>query len=173
MHYQSKTSIVCILRRSLWTTREESAMSLGQNHCVSWCSLCLFLLLTFLTACSTASPGPVRPVAHKPTPAPSPTITGPRTPGLKHCQPASPIDNSSVGPEVQGTAANAELWGLLLSTSGVPPLANSEVKIVWRMTGSGTFNIVAIRAYPKTYATMTPKTKEVKKHGTDSPVESQ
>ena len=25
-----------------------------------------------------------------------------------------------------------------------PPLANSEVKIVWRMTGSGTFNIVAI-----------------------------
>src|SRR6266568_3956238 len=135
MHNQSKApkSIVCTLRRSLWITREESAMLVGQNHCMSWRSLCFFLLLTLLTACSTSSPSPVRPAAHKPTPVPSPTITGPRAPGLKHCQPASPIDNSSVGPEVQGTAANAELWGLLLSASGVPPLANFEVKIVWRM----------------------------------------
>jgi hypothetical protein len=143
-HSKAPKSIVCTLRRSLWTTREESAMSVGQNHCTSWRSLCLFLLLTLMTACSTSLPSPVRPAAHKPTPAPSPTITGPRALGLKHCQPASPIDNSSVGPEVQGTGANAEFWGLLLSASGVPPLANFQVKIVWRMTGSGTFTIVAI-----------------------------
>src|SRR5712691_5383230 len=35
---------------------------------------------------------------------PSPTITGPVTPGLKSCQPASPLDNSPVGPEAQGTS---------------------------------------------------------------------
>jgi len=53
------------------------------------------------------------------------------------------MDTVSGGPEVQGTATHAELWGLLMSTSGVPPLANSLVKIVWRMTGSGAFTIVA------------------------------
>jgi hypothetical protein len=41
-------------------------------------------------------------------PSPSLTITGPVTPGLKNCKPASPIDNSPVGPEAQGTATNAE-----------------------------------------------------------------
>jgi hypothetical protein len=44
----------------------------------------------------------------------------------------------------QGTATNAELWGLIMSTTGVPPLANTEVKIVWRITGSGFFDIVAL-----------------------------
>ena len=119
-------------------------MSSGKKHCVRWRSLNLFLLLTLLTACSTSSPSPVPPAAHKPTPALSPTITGPRASGLKNCRPASPIDNSSVGPEVQGTATNAVFWALLFSTSGVPPLAGTEVKIVWRMTGSGDFTIVAL-----------------------------
>jgi len=119
-------------------------MSSGKNQFVRWRSLCLFLLITLLTACSTSSPTPSPPAAQKPTPARSPTITGPTVLGRKNCQPASPIDNSSVGPEVQGTATNAELWGLIQSTSGVPPLANTEVKIVWRMTGFGDFTIVAL-----------------------------
>jgi predicted small lipoprotein YifL len=145
MHNQCKApkSVVCALRRSLWTTREESAMSSGKNHFVRWRSLCLLLLITLLTACSTSSPMYSPPAAQKPTPALSPAITGPTAPGQKNCQPASPIDNSSVGSEVQGTATNAELWGLIMSTSGIPPLANTEVKIVWRMTGSGGFDIVA------------------------------
>jgi hypothetical protein len=79
-----------------------------------------------------------------PSPLLSPTITGPTTPGLKRCQPASPIDNSPVGPEVQGTATNAELWALIQLTSGIPPVAKTEVKIVWRMTGSDDFAIVAL-----------------------------
>jgi hypothetical protein len=119
-------------------------MSMGNNPFVRWSSLCLCLLLTFLTACSTSSPTSSPPAAQNPTPALSPRITGPTAPGLKNCQPASPIDNSSLGPEVQGTATNAELWGLIMSTTGVPPLANSEVKIVWRITGTGFFNIVAL-----------------------------
>jgi len=49
-----------------------------------------------------------------------------------------------VGPEVQGTASGAELWALIQSTSGIPPLAKTEVKIVWRMTGTGDFSIAAI-----------------------------
>ena len=121
-------------------------MSICKNPSVSCCSCCLFLLVTLLTACSTSSPTTSPPAAHNPTPVRSPTITGPTAPGLKNCQPTSPIDYSfslSI-PEVQGTATNAELWGLIMSTSGVPPLANTEVKIVWRMTGSGDFTIVAL-----------------------------
>jgi len=118
-------------------------MSSAKNHVVKWRSLCLLLLITLLTACSTSLSTPASPAAQKPTPVLSPTITGPTAPGLKNCQPASPIDNSSVGPEVQGTATNAELWGLIMSTSGVPPRANTGVKIVWRMTNSDFLDIVA------------------------------
>lgn len=135
-------------------------MSSGKNHIVKWCSLCLLLLITLLAACSTSTLTSSSPASHKPTPALSqavasptpqiptsvlsPTVTGPTAPGLKNCQPASPIDNSSVGPEVQGTAINAELWALIMSTSGVPPLANTQVKIVWRMTNSDYLDLVAL-----------------------------
>ncbi|HEY6540269.1 MAG TPA: hypothetical protein VIZ18_04995 [Ktedonobacteraceae bacterium] len=116
-------------------------------------SLCLALFIVLLSACSSgsqASSSSSSPVAQKtiavasPSPSLSPTITGPTTPGLKSCQPASPIDNSPVGPEVQGTATNAELWALIQSTSGIPPVAKTEVKIVWRMTGYYQFTIVAL-----------------------------
>jgi hypothetical protein len=85
-------------------------MSSGKNHLVRGCSLCLFLLVTLLTACSTSSPTPSPAAAQKPTPALSTAVTSPTAPGLKNCQPASPIDYSSLKiPEVQGTATNAEL----------------------------------------------------------------
>src|SRR5258708_4695904 len=144
-------------------------MSSGKNHLVRYCSLCLFLLVTLLTACSTSSPTssppaaqpptPVRspavtsPTAQRPTPVLSPTITGPTAPGLKNCQPASPIDYSfslSI-PEVQGTAINAELWALIMRTS-VPPRANTMVKIVWRITGSGFFDVVGLRPHGRKLA---------------------
>ena len=114
--------------------------------------LSLTLYLVHLSACSSGSPesSSPTPVSQKtvaepsPAPSPSPTITGPTMPGLKSCQPASPIDNSPVGPEVQGTGTNAELWALLQSTSGIPPVAKTPVKIVWRMTDSFGFTIVAL-----------------------------
>ena len=116
-----------------------------KNPFFRWCSLCFFLPITLLTACSTSSSTPSSLVVQKPTPALSQTITGPTAPGRKNCQPASPMNtNAQGGAEVQGAATNAELWGLIMSTSGVPPLANSLVKIVWRMTGSGDFTIVAL-----------------------------
>lgn len=100
------------------------------------------LLLILLAACSTNPSAPSHSTVQKPAPTVSPTITGPTTAGLQNCRPASPIDNSSVGPEIQGTASNAELWALLQSYT-VPPKAQVDVKIVWRMTGSGDFTIVA------------------------------
>lgn len=113
-----------------------------------WSWLCLALFIVLLSACSGGSQASTSPspVAQKTiaAPSPSPTITGPTTPGLKTCQPASPIDNSAVGPEAQGTASNAELWALIQSTSGIPPVAKTEVKIVWRMTGYYQFTIVAL-----------------------------
>ena len=45
-------------------------------------------------------------------------------------------------PEVRGTAAGAELWGLLFV--GPPPLSrDKEIKIVWRMTGEGPLRVRA------------------------------
>lgn len=100
------------------------------------------LLLLLLAACSTNAPASSKATGQKPMPSVSPTITGPTTSGLQNCRPASPIDNISVGPEIHGTATNAELWALLQSYT-VPPKAQVDVKIVWRMTGSGNFTIVA------------------------------
>jgi len=118
-------------------------MSPSKNHFLRLPSLCLFLLIILLTACSNSSTSS-SPVAQKPTPLPSSPITTPTASALKNCQPTSPIDQSSVGVEVRGTATNAELWGLIQSTSGIPPQAKTDVKIVWRMTGSGDFHVVAL-----------------------------
>ena len=126
-----------------------------KNRFVGWQSLCLILLITLLAACSTGTSSSVSsspvpsPTTQKTVPAtiptsPTPGITGPTTPGLKNCQPESPLDNSSVGPEMQGTGIHAELWALIQSTSGIPPVANTLVKIVWRMTGSGYFSVAAL-----------------------------
>src|SRR5579872_2028815 len=93
----------------------------------------LALLLILLVACSANAPASSQSSVQQPAPTVSPVITGPTVSGLLNCQPASPIDNAGVGPEVHGTATNAELWALLESTSGIPPTAKSEVKIVWRM----------------------------------------
>lgn len=120
-------------------------MVIDKNSFFRRCALCSFLLLMLLTACSTSSPIPSSSATQKKPLAPEPAITGPTSPGLQNCQPGSPLNyHVAGGPEVQGTATNAELRGLIQSTSGVPPKAKSEVKIVWRMTGSGDFHIVAL-----------------------------
>ncbi len=116
----------------------------NKAHARSFWYVPLFLLIVLLAACSTNSPSSKPQTLRTPTSTLPATITGPTNPGLKNCQPASPIDNSSVGPEAHGTGANAEFWALLMSTSGIPPAAKTDVKIVWRMTGEGDFNIVAI-----------------------------
>ncbi len=106
--------------------------------------ICL-LLAVMLAACSL-TPQPSSTTASHAVPTPSPTahqvvlpsFTPPTT-----CQPASPIDNSTVGPEAHGTATNAQLWALIMSKTGIPVEAKQEVKIVWRMTGSGGIHFAA------------------------------
>jgi hypothetical protein len=39
-------------------------------------------------------------------------------------------------------SSTAQLWGLALGPGEVPPRAGDELKIVWRMTGSGPLRIV-------------------------------
>jgi hypothetical protein len=39
-------------------------------------------------------------------------------------------------------SANGQVWGLALGPGRVPPRAGDELKIVWRMTGSGPLHVV-------------------------------
>ncbi|HZD72327.1 MAG TPA: hypothetical protein VE776_00285 [Actinomycetota bacterium] len=58
------------------------------------------------------------------------------------CRPPSPTSRSDTGfVEVRGSARNATLWGLVFAR--VPLPVGEEVKIVWRMTGSGTLRLAA------------------------------
>jgi hypothetical protein len=67
------------------------------------------------------------------------------TPPVQACTSASPVDMSNGIPEVRGTATGeAQFWALLFYT---PPLAaGSDVKIVFRMTGSGPITLRAKEA---------------------------
>jgi hypothetical protein len=103
-----------------------------------WPIVCL-LVVILLAACSPANPSPP-PAAHK-----TPTATATRQVALggPGCHPPSPMDrwNNSM-PELQGTAPGGQLWALLFAELPFP--VNQEVKIVWRMTGSGNLHLVAL-----------------------------
>lgn len=79
--------------------------------------------------------------------APSPPGTSPPTSvtigtlGAPGCMPPSPMQPAMVaGPEIEGTSANASLWVLLFQTL----TTGQDIKIAWRMTGSGNLHLVAI-----------------------------
>ena len=102
--------------------------------------ICLLFFTTLLVACSPGtSPSP------KSTTQTTPSGVAPSPQHISYsCQlQQTPVQNSSIGPEIHGRAFQSELWALIGSTTGIPPRANSYVKIVWRMTGSGTFSLVA------------------------------
>ena len=61
------------------------------------------------------------------------------------CDPASPITTTpSLGPEVQGSGVNATLYGLIMAQKPMPVRADEDVKIVWRMTGSGPLQLSTV-----------------------------
>ena len=43
--------------------------------------------------------------------------------------------------EIRGTSRDASLWGLALGPGRVPPHVGDELKIVWRMTGTGPLRV--------------------------------
>lgn len=58
------------------------------------------------------------------------------------CQPASPVSPSALGPpEVRGAATTGEFWALL--HAGMPH-AGQDSSIIWRMTGAGPLQVVAL-----------------------------
>lgn len=75
---------------------------------------------------------------------------GTAVPGGSGCHPASPVIQPPANatpvagvalPQVQGHAPGGELWALIFN--GWPMQAHMKNKIVWRMTGSGDFRLVA------------------------------
>jgi hypothetical protein len=44
--------------------------------------------------------------------------------------------------EIHVESAHGQLWGLALGPGHVPPRAGDEVKVVWRMTGTGPLRVV-------------------------------
>jgi hypothetical protein len=65
--------------------------------------------------------------------------------GAAGCDPASPITSTpSLGPEVQGTGDDATLYGLIMTQKPMPVRAHEDVKIVWRMTGSGPLRLSTV-----------------------------
>lgn len=105
--------------------------------------MCFLLVVPVFTACFPVSTTPI--TKHTSTSLPTSIPTSQNT---YSCQlQRTPIHTSAIlGPEVQGVASHSELWALIQSTTGVPPKAKSLVKIVWRMTGNGTFSLVALNA---------------------------
>lgn len=84
------------------------------------------------------------------------TVTTHETPialGRPGCAPPSPISRGAGFPEVEGTGNRIELWGLIMvDGSDNPVRAHQEVKIVWRITGSGELHLTSVapdgRAHP-------------------------
>jgi len=104
-----------------------------------WCPLFFILLLTACTTSPsvTSSPSP-QPVA---TPRPTATVaSAAAAPG--GCRPTTVASNKATGfPEAQGKATGGQLWALFFFDPTTVHV-KQELKIVWRMTGSGTFHII-------------------------------
>ncbi|MFG1942255.1 hypothetical protein [Nonomuraea sp. NPDC048826] len=89
------------------------------------------------TAAGTDAPGTAAAATPDITTAatPTPTRTG------ETCNGTELLMSANGFPELRGTSADAELWGLLFAE--VPFKAGAEVKIVWRMTGDGPLKVSA------------------------------
>jgi hypothetical protein len=116
--------------RTVWRRRSRSGV--------------LLLVLLVLSACTGESRSAAK------TPTMTPTVTPTVTPlplGAPNCQPPSPITPPGLGfRDVRGTitSGTGELWALPMGGDGPSIHAQQDVKIVWRMTGFGDFQIVAL-----------------------------
>ena len=119
----------------------ERTMAFVMNRSVPACLSALALTLTACTGTPTSSS-----TRTSTTPTP-PTATTPHRPsslGRPDCDPPSPISRTGF-PEVQGTSSQVQLWGLIMATGPDNPLrVNEQVKIVWRITGSGDLHLSSI-----------------------------
>jgi len=113
-------------------------------------SLVRALLLT-LTACTGTHTSPTR----APGPTTPSTMLAPRSTLTAHASPPrsanwsarlpSPIRRGAGFPEVKGSSNKVQLWGLIMAEGADNPLrVNEQVKIVWRITGTGELHLTSI-----------------------------
>ena len=67
------------------------------------------------------------------TPVPAPTRSA--------CATATRFGVGGAANEIRGVSRDAQLWGLALGPGHVPPRTGDELKIVWRMTGTGPLRV--------------------------------
>ena len=60
---------------------------------------------------------------------------------MARCESPSQFGASGTANEVQGMSRNASVWGLAIGSGSVPPRVGDELKIVWRVTGSGPLRV--------------------------------
>jgi hypothetical protein len=85
-----------------------------------------------LTSCSSGGDEPT---------AKARTTTGTTTEAVRVARPCEHLHHSRVPVELHGQGS-ASLWGLILSP--LPIRTGDDVKIVWRMTGSGSMRVRAV-----------------------------
>jgi len=57
------------------------------------------------------------------------------------CSTPSTFGADGTSNEIHGTSVYGQLWGLALGPGHVPPRSGDELKIVWRMTGTGPLRV--------------------------------
>jgi hypothetical protein len=115
----------------------------------------LFLLLLIAVGCGhgsgsvtadsesrSTSPGPSE--SSETDTQPITQATSASTPAATECRPPSPARRLKEGSslfEVRGRAERTQLWALVFGS--LPIRTDREVKIVWRMTGTGPLDLIA------------------------------
>jgi hypothetical protein len=103
--------------------------------------LVLGLCLLLLVACTGVTRRQATPSASR-TSSRAVTGTTPAILGQPGCRPPSPISRTTGFPEIEGTSDQLRMWGLIMAQRPHEPLqVNEDVKIVWRITGSGALHL--------------------------------
>ena len=110
--------------------------------------ICSVLILAACTS-TLSSPTPAArtttPSATRATSSALTTHGSPAAIGQPGCKPPSPINRGAGFPEVEGTSDQVQLWGLIMVNGPDNPLrVNEDVKVVWRITGSGELLLTSI-----------------------------
>lgn len=104
-----------------------------------------YLLVLLLAACSTGPSNTSSSATQKPTQSQVAAIPSP--PSVPATCQSTPLASNKADqlPEMQGKAINGELWAFFFADPQSIHVGQ-EIKVVWRMTGSGNFQIIARHA---------------------------
>jgi hypothetical protein len=127
---------------SVWHLRRDDSIVMMRPFLV-----CAGVLM--LAACTSThtSPAPAPSTATPVMPSTPTTPENTTTLGQPGCTPPS---RGAGFPEVEGSSSEVQLWGLIMADGPDNPLrVNEQVKIVWRITGSGGLRRPASRPMDK------------------------